>query len=206
MLRIQSIAEPFESADPSVVREAVEALLLAEAMGLLGDDLVERLDLPALRRAAQAASAAGIGVLPATVIAGSRAGPEQLHRAVRALRRALEDSPAPAHEWAALVALFGPDELAGLVGVSPASLRRYAAGTRATPDRVAARLHFLAQLVADLRGAYTDPGVRRWFNRPRTALGGRAPREVLSGEWAPDDPATLRVRELARALAFSPAT
>jgi predicted transcriptional regulator len=34
--------------------------------------------------------------------------------------------------------------LARLLGISPASVRRYAATTRETPDDVAARLHHIA--------------------------------------------------------------
>ena len=45
-----------------------------------------------------------------------------------------EGSPAPAFEWPAMLELFGTDRVAELVGVSVASLRRYSAGQRPTPD------------------------------------------------------------------------
>jgi hypothetical protein len=205
-IRIQSIAEPFESADPDTSREAVEALLLADAMGLLGDEGVERLDLATLRRVARAASEAGIGALPTATLAARRLDPEQLPSVLQALREALEDSPVPAQEWSVLVPLFGVEDLARLVTVSPASLRRYASGSRPTPDAVAARLHFLARVVAELKGAYNDVGVRRWFQRNRTLLRGKAPAQVLEGDWSPEARGPQKVLDLARSLASSPAT
>lgn len=205
-IRIRAIAEPFESADPDTARQAVEALLLAEAMGLLGDEGIERLDLATLRRVARAASEAGIGSLPTAALAARRLAPHDLHALVQTLREALEDSPAPAQEWAALVPLFGVEDLARLVSVAPASLRRYASKSRPTPDPVAARLHFLARVVAELKGAYNDIGVRRWFGRKRTALHGRSPTQVLKGQWEPEARGPREVLDLARSLAFSPAT
>jgi hypothetical protein len=205
-IRIHSVAEPFESADPEVAQEAVEAIVLAEAMGLLEGETVERLDLPTVRRVARAANEAGIGMVPTAALAGRRLGPGQLRSALRGLREALEDSPTPAKEWDALARLFGVEDLARLVSVSPASLRRYASGSRPTPDEVAARLHFLARVVADLKGAYNEIGVRRWFERKRTRLRGRSPAQVLKGEWDPDSPKGSKVLELARSLASSAAS
>jgi hypothetical protein len=205
-IRIQTIAEPFESADPDAAREAVEALVLAEAMGLLGEEAIERLDLATLRRVARAASEAGIGTLSTATLAARRLGPDELHAALQSLREALEDSPVPRHEWGALVPLFGVDGLAQFVGVSPASLRRYASRSRPTPDAVAARLHFLARVVAELKGAYNEVGVRRWFGRKRTGLQGKSPAQLLKGEWNPESRGPQRVLDLARSLASSPAT
>lgn len=204
-VRIRAVSEPFETADAEAAREAIEALLLADAMGLLGEPEIERLDLAALRRVARAAAEAGIGALP-TALTARRVRPGELHAILRALRAALEDSPTPTREWAALLPLFGVEDLARLLGVAPVSIRRYASGARPTPDPVAARLHFLARVVAELKGAYNDVGVRRWFQRRRTALGGKAPAQVLTGDWDPEDRGARKVLELARSLAFSPAT
>jgi hypothetical protein len=77
----------------------------------------------------------------------------------------IEDSPLPDQEWTALRNTLGDGLLARLCRVSEVSLRRYAARARPTPDVVAQRLHILALIVADLRGAYNDYGVRRWFQR-----------------------------------------
>jgi uncharacterized protein (DUF2384 family) len=112
----------------------------------------------------------------------------------------LESSPLPELEWAPMTALLGDNLLSTLVGVSLTSLHRYRSGERPTPDHVASRLHFVALVVADLTGSYNDFGVRRWFDRPRAALGGRAPSAVLAGDWSPDDEAVRAVRELAKAL------
>ena len=84
--------------------------------------------------------------------------------------------------------------------MSASSLKRYASGERDTPDEVAARLHHVALIVGDLAGAYNEVGVRRWFERKRTALNGRAPAALLAGDWNPDDSSPQKVRELARSL------
>ena len=110
----------------------------------------------------------------------------------------------PDSEWAPLTQALGEELLAQLVGISPSSLLRYAA--RATPDDVAARLHFLALLVADLAGGYNDYGVRRWFTRPRAALGGQAPRDLLGAGFDPEGADAARLRDLAAGLLGAGAT
>lgn len=109
--------------------------------------------------------------------------------------------PAPRHELISLVDTLGEALLAELAGVHPSSVRE-----REIPDVVADRLHLLALAVGDLLGAYNELGVRRWFERRRSQLGGEAPRDLLAGEWSSRDPGPRRVRELAAALRSSPAT
>lgn len=205
-LRVESIQNPFGS--PRTVWAAVETLRLLEAMGLLADDeTIDRLDATTLRRIVDAVREAGIVPTRVVPLRGRwRTDPEQVGLALESMRAALEESPAPATEWRSLTRLFGVDRLAALTGVSRMSLRRYASGERATPDDVAGRLHFLAKVVGDLRGAYNEIGVRRWFDRPRTALEGRAPGEIIQGRWSPDAPDVLAVRQLARSLTASVAT
>jgi hypothetical protein len=205
-LQIRSVQDPI--ATPGAARAAVEVLKLMDAMGLMeaGKD-IEVLDLEIVRAMAQRAAGAGIGE-SATVALRTRTRPqsEQVEAVLESLRRALEASPVPEFEWPSLIELFGAEQLAGLVGVSVASLRRYAGGGRPTPDAVAARLHLLAQLTADLRGAYSEVGVRRWFERKRTQLDGLAPRDILRGDWDPDATGPQEVRALARSLAGASAT
>ena len=122
------------------------------------------------------------------------------------VNEALDASPVPVSEWPALHRVLGPRLLARLLNVSTVSLRRYQSGTRTTPDDVVARLHVLALMVGDLAGAYNDAGIRRWFLRPRTMLGNRAPGDVLTAGWRPEDPGPRQVRDLATALTASPAT
>ena len=90
--------------------------------------------------------------------------------------------------------------------MAASSLKRYQSEERATPDPVAARLHFLALVVGDLAGSYNDVGIRRWFHRKRTLLDGRSPAALLKGEWDPDDDGPARVRQLARDLVSLSAT
>jgi hypothetical protein len=125
---------------------------------------------------------------------------------IRGVLDALRSSPLPEFEWKSLTSLFGVEELAGLLNISESSLNRYAAGARQTPDVVAERLHYLALIVGDLRGAYNDVGVRRWWHRRRTVLDGATPAEQLEDGWTPDDSGPQAVRALAHSLLFAPAT
>jgi len=177
-------------------------------MGFLGDADIDHLDIAAVREVIDAMAGAGLGTgpgallhIPDEAISGS-----EIAAVLAELEDILESSPAPEREWPILESLFGVEILAGLLRVSPVSVRRYLRGDRATPDRVAARLHFLAMVISDLSGAYNDFGIRRWFVRSRSVLEGAAPRELLTDNWDPDEPGPRRVRTLARALLGSPAT
>ena len=125
---------------------------------------------------------------------------------IRGVLGALRESPLPEYEWPALTKVFGAEELAHLLQISESSLVRYTHGNRATPDPIAERLHFVALVVGDLRGAYNEVGVRRWFHRHRSALGGRAPIELLGDGWMPDEEGPEAVRALAHSLLFASAT
>jgi hypothetical protein len=203
-LQIRSVRSPLD--DPEAAEAAVDVLKAMEAMGLLVED-VDELSLDVVRSAASRAAQAGVGeAAAASLRSRTPRSADRMAAALRELQLALEGSPLPAFEWPAMSELFGAERLAELVGVSVASLRRYSGDQRPTPDVVAARLHLIARVVAELRGAYSEVGVRRWFERPRSQLGGRAPDELLSGEWDPDGADAVRVLALARSLTGSPAT
>lgn len=179
------------------------------AMGVLSGPPVTRLDSALVKRLVKAlqrhriGAHAGVILAPLTVGSGrpmDRSAQEQVASGLKQLNEALEASATPETEWPAMRAVFGDDKLVRLLGVAPSSLRRYAGGERATPDDVATRLHWLAMVVADLAGAYNEFGMRRWFERPRTQLGGKSPQQVLGGSWSPDGAAAQRVRELASVL------
>ena len=150
--------------------------------------------------------ARGAGIGRALTVPADSTDEERWEAFVLDLLDALEESPLPRTEWVGLERVLGADLLADLIGVSPSSLRRYAAGTRDTPDDVAARLHFLALVVGDLSGSYNDFGVRRWFGRRRTQLGGRTPADQLQRAWDPQDEGPESVRRLAASLLGAPAT
>jgi hypothetical protein len=151
-----------------------------------------------------------VGLVQRAILEGNGdALPREPARIIRLLNEAnaaLEDSPLPDQEWAPLRHTLGDELLARLCRISEVSLRRYASGARPTPDIVAQRLHTLALIIADLRGAYNDYGIRRWFQRPRVQLGGKTPETFPSAEWTPDEPEVGALRDLARALTGSPAT
>lgn len=206
-LRIEAIEDPFTN--PEVGRAASTLLSRAETMGLLRDlGIIAKLDASlmttVLRRLGH------VGLLQRAIVQGGTGNlphdPARIADLLDEANAALEDSPLPPQEWISLRRILGDELLARLCGISEASLRRYAAGARSTPDPVAQRLHNLALIVADLRGAYNDYGIRRWFQRPRAQLGGVSPQDFLPIDWTPDSPEVSRLRELAGALSGSPAT
>ncbi len=203
-LQIESVRSPFD--DPDLASKAVAALSRADAMGLLSRQIT-CLDESLMEQLQSSMAEAGIGQgFLAQLYPLPCSDPASLSVLLEKIAEALDQSPVPAQEWRVLQRILGLDLLVSLLGISPSSARRYLSGDRSTPDIVAARLHFLAFVVGDLAGAYNDIGVRRWFDRRRTQLGGSSPAGVLGEGWSPDDDAPLRVRELARALASSPVT
>jgi len=205
-IRITSTSEPFDT--PNIALKAVGIIARADAMGLLEDFEIHRLDLPSFRRVVGKIAQAGIGaeIQAAFSTPAGRIGAPEIERLLDRLSTVIEESPSPDHEWTALEEIFGADRLAALLGVSAPSVRRYRSGARITPDPLAGRLHFLATLVGDLAGAYNEIGIRRWFDRPRALLNGKSPVDFLHGEWNPEASGPRRLKELARSLAASPAT
>lgn len=185
-----------------VAAEAARVMARAEAMGLI--EVVEghALDSSLLHTALDALLRAGIGrqLVQVDDAAGNSRG------ALELLNQSIEACAYPKTEWSSVSDILGIELLTALVGVSPSSVKRYATGERETPDLAAARLHFLAMLIADLLGSYNRYGVRRWFERPRKPLGGQSPREALGPHWQPDDPAAQRIADLAQALTSLGAT
>jgi len=203
---------------PSVNRRLHERLLTlltrASAMGVLAGATVTQIDAHAVQRVLTALHKQGlIGAAPVALAPLLKKGPAQLDAAtaermadsVEQLVAVLDESPAPASEWSPMREVFGDEVLGELLRIAPASLRRYAAAERATPQGIAERLHWLAMVVSDLAGSYNDFGMRRWFERPRTQLGGKAPRALLGARWTPDDKAAQQVRKLAATLSGAPA-
>lgn len=156
-------------------RAGVFATRLAELMGIFARPTGSRIDRALVGSAI--ASAAGAGL--AEQVAARPDAAEPGEPTILAFLDALRSSPRPASEIANLTAIFGYARLEGLLATSEPSLRRYAAGTRSVPDMVAQRVHFLAQLVAILRGSFNEFGIRRWFERPHPTLEGRAPASLL---------------------------
>jgi hypothetical protein len=211
-LQIKSTEDLFKR--PDIAGPAFGLLKRANAMGLLAKP-VESLDLPVFRRVVESIRRTGIAgeaarevLILTDVKMGTDVDADELRPRIEVLVQGLEESPVPPSEWRRLTALFRHEreELAELLDLSLSSLRRYSAGERETPDAVAGRLHFLALLVGDLAGAYNDTGVRAWFRRKRALLDGKAPGDLLHGNWQPGDPDPERVRALGRSLAAGSAT
>lgn len=199
MIRIASIDAPLNSA--GLRGPALDLVRRALAVGLLRDrPLIGKLDLDLLRGIAREASAAGVGRDAALELLG-KPSPRHLGSVIGRLEDALASSPMPERELKVLLEVFDVDQLATLLDTSAVSLRRYVAGTRSVPDAVAARIHWLALASSDLAGAYNALGIRRWFDRSRTQLDGKSPRQLLGRGWDPDGAKAERVRALAAALA-----
>jgi hypothetical protein len=195
------------SVSPDVRRLTFEAYRRAEAMGLVEPiTSMDDFDVSGARKVLRSVKDAGIArssVLELETADQANGEPSNGHDIadlMRAVIAALEASPAPNSEWRSVARVFDAEHLAPLLGISVSSLRRYQAGTRSTPDDVAARLHFLALVISDLAGAYNDIGIRRWFQRERTPLDDKTPAALLTGEWSPEDEGPRRVRQLAQAL------
>ncbi|MGH3426868.1 MAG: hypothetical protein ACRDQZ_04770 [Mycobacteriales bacterium] len=205
--QIATALPPFNR--PAIGMRAARLLGLAEAMGLLAETAaIGQLDWSALGDPIRTIVSEGIG-RDAALELGQLEGtddPERLAEVLDRLHSELELSPNPGTETSALTRRLGLELLAVLVHTSTTSVRRYTAKERTTPDAVAARLHHLARIVAALAGGYNDFGIRRWFMRRRPQLEGRAPTDVLAGDWDPDEDGPQRVLILAQALNSSPAT
>lgn len=199
-VQISTVAPPLDR--PSLVEPAIRLLRRALALGLLGgQERVDRLDLDLLRRIAREASTAGIGQDAAVALLQGHPEAKRLARLIERLDDSLAQSPLPDREVPELLRVFDRDELAALACTSSVSLGRYLSGSRAWPDDLAARTHWLSLVLSDLEGAYNRFGVRRWFDRERVQLEGRSPRQVLGAEWDPASPDVERVRQLAASLA-----
>lgn len=186
-------------------RLVLEAVRRADAMGLMSLDEGGAFDATTARRLAARAREAGVARTPPfTWTNVAPPSPEELAELVKLVIAALEGSPVPKAEWPSLSRVFDAEQLSRLLGISLSSLRRYQSGSRETPDDIAERLHFLALVVADLAGSYNEIGIRRWFERPRTTLGGKTPASLLAGEWHVEGSGAQKVRQLAKSLvAFS---
>ena len=174
---------------------------------LPGTQLIGTLNYDILSRTVQALSKAGIGREAGIGFLEPKSlKTEELARLLDNLLESMEESPVPDHELRQLIDVLGFDLVTRLLGASISTLRRYAASARKPPTLVAARIHFLALLVGDLAGSYTDFGIRRWFERKRAQLTGKSPLDILKGHWDPDAQGPSQVRKLARALTSLPAT
>ena len=206
-IRFHSISNP--PSPPPLAHKLAGLFTRSAAMGLLTGPAITRLDAASVGRLLKSlqrhgiASTAGVGLAPLLREGGrplDAAAARALEQRIDQMTEALEASAAPAAEWPAMRKVFGDEMLAELLQVSASSLRRYAAGERATPALAVARLHWLAMVVADLAGAYNDFGIRRWIERPRAQLGGVGPRALLGPRWQVDGVAAQQVRQLASAL------
>ena len=204
-LHIQSVRSPFD--DPRLASAAIGALTRADAMGLLLRP-VTCLDDSAIQGLETGLAEAGIG----------RSFLAELHRMpcsdaarlstlLEKINEALDQSPAPAHEWRTLQGVLGVELLTRLLGISQSSARRYISGNRSTPDTIAARLHFLAFVVSGTLAAHTmTSGSGAGSTGLANGSTATRPRRHSATSGRREDDSPRRVRDLAQALTSSPAT
>lgn len=203
-LQIESI-EPRLLETGEAATLALALLARAQTMGFL-PPRVGRVELnrELLNELAEALSRDGVAaVATGSLRRATRVEPVDdvdLVAALRATIEAVDASPRPAAEWAPTREVVKDELLARLLRISVSSLRRYANGERKTPDEVAWRLHVVARLLSALVGSYNDYGIRRWFERRRTALDGATPAELLEQADSEDDERLRRVVALADEL------
>lgn len=197
MIRFRSAEPPFD--DPQVAGQAARLLAETEAAGLWEPDQV----ITSLNQVIFAEALQMLGTNDVVPHAQFEMPPHAAKGGadfaawIRTLREILAASPVPECELPKLDELFGIDRLAELVGVANSSLRRYRSAERPVPDDVAWRIHVVARIVGHLAGSYNDRGTRRWFERPRQQLDGRAPDEILTGNWDPDQSDITQLLQLA---------
>ncbi len=206
MLQIQLASESVSPANLPLQQCLLKLFLRSAAMGVLSSERITAIDAASIRRLVNALQqgnllrTASIDLAPVLRRDPAQLDPDTaslMEMQVTRLVEALGESPSPVTEWPAMREAFGDRALAPLVGVAESSLRRYAAGSRETPQPVAERLHWLALVVGDLAGGYNAFGIRRWFERPRAELTGKSPCDVLGTKWDAEDKAAQRVRALA---------
>ena len=202
-LQIESIERPLLGS-AQAVSLALSLVARAQTMGFLPlrEGRVE-LDRRFLEDLAELLRRRGVASRATATLARAMQEPlneVELIDALRATLDAVDASPHPEGEWAPARELLGDELLARLLRVSASSLRRYAAGDRRTPDEVAWRLHLVARLLAALVGSYNDYGMRRWFERRRSALDGATPAELLERAKTEDDERLEAVLALAEQL------
>lgn len=199
MLRISSVEDPLRRG--GVLEAAMALVRRAAGLGFLsGRPSVERLDLDLIRTIARAASQVGVGSEAAVSLLEAQLTDPRLEALITRLSGALLESPVPSLELSELLRIYELDDVASLIGTSPVSLRRYAAGVRTMPDEIAERLHFLALTTSDLAGSYNELGLRRWWDRERTVLDGHSPRQTLGQSFDPDGANAKAVAALAASL------
>jgi hypothetical protein len=204
-VQIESIESPLLETG-TAASLALALVARAQTMGFLPVRRSRRIELDRafLEELAEQIRRSGIAAAATTaLVQAARTEPVDNERVVHALRATLagvDASPHPEGEWEPARELVGDDLLARLLAVSPSSLRRYASGERQTPDDVAWRLHVVARVLADLIGSYNDYGIRRWFDRRRTALDGATPAQLFEDAESEDDERLGRVLALAEEL------
>jgi hypothetical protein len=203
-LRIASISDPLLGA-PRSLPLVLQLVARGQTMGFLpaGGAQIE-LSRDYLEELVRRLRLEGIAALPTArlleVTRGDDIDDDDLLGALRATIAAIDASPRPEGEWGPARELLGDEQLAGMTRISESSLRRYASGERRTPDDTAWRLHVIARLLASLVGSFNEYGMRRWFERPRRALEGATPAEVLERAESEEDEQLEQVIELADQL------
>lgn len=89
-----------------------------------------------------------------------------------------------------------------LLGLKQEKLTYYQNHPNKMSNRLKRRVDILSTIVRCLVGSYNFRGVRRWFKRPRTKLGGKTPGELfIAGRGNPNNQEVKKILSLAQGLA-----
>ena len=188
---IDSVERPLSDL-PMAQSLAMTLLVRTQTMGLLPPETPEHVDLDwdFLRAVAGVLEENGLAAAPSSLLRRfepASMDDTQVADVLRAMIDALNASPHPAGEWLPVREMLGDDLVVRLLKISSSSIKRYSSGERDTPDETAWRLHIIARILGSLVGSYNEYGVRRWFGRPRRALEGASPAEVIIAARSEDD-------------------
>ena len=107
----------------------------------------------------------------------------------------LDDAPTAARFVVGELAGARDEDIADICGVETRTIRTWRKHQPSTIRLNGDRVVLAAQLIYDLRGTITAPGIARWFRRPRHQLDGRAPLDLINENV---DKAAEPLRDLAR--------
>ncbi len=200
-------ATPLQSLSPLISFLAINITVKAKTLQLVDADLdTLNLDVADFTRVLQRLNSVGLRTeIPFEVI--FEFSPEKIEDELMRLRAAVENTPLPYQDLTALLKIFDLSELGVLLEVETPELKKVLEKATVSLSKDAQmRAHFLAMIVADLSGSYTNFGIKKWFSRKRSKLQDRSPFELLERNWKPDDERVLQIRKLAESLVGMGAT
>ena len=195
---------PLQQIDPTIAFIAIAITVKARTLGLISVEIdTLSLDTDNFSNILRAICSAGFKMeIPVDQL--FEYAPEKILNLLDKLEREIETKPLPELDLKVLLNIFGLVQTSALLGVE--ELRRYLDEPSELSQASKERAHYLAMIISDLTGSYTQSGIQKWFQRKRTTLNNVAPLDLLKGNWTIADSDSIKVRQLAAALVTLGAT